>query len=259
MQGCHTILRHPKLRVFWWRHFPSCEEVPWETFWGVFPKNIPSYAPPLAALHPLRGVLASSLLACQADQLISASSVAFSEMPLRALMSQDSGKQPADEAGSASMGASAGPICRPTIAVELGKLFVQKANRKVFQSLVSRRTQQVRSLGLLVPLPCALALCGPRSACPTTSMATSPQPACAADMGHAQPQLKPQLPRQSLSCHGHACLGFEQQQAVQSATAGSLAVLGAGPPTLTPACWPRQSRPLSWTSCSPRPPASWWQ
>lgn len=49
VQGCHSVLRHPKLRVFWWKNFPATEEVPWDTFWGVFPKNIPSYAPVLCS------------------------------------------------------------------------------------------------------------------------------------------------------------------------------------------------------------------
>ena len=48
VQGCHSVLRHPKLRVFWWKNFPATEEVSWDTFWGVFPKNIPS----CALLHP---------------------------------------------------------------------------------------------------------------------------------------------------------------------------------------------------------------
>ena len=33
-------------------------------------------------------------------------------------------------------------MCRASVAVELGKLFVSKAQREVFQAMVGRRTQQ---------------------------------------------------------------------------------------------------------------------
>ena len=67
----------------------------------------------------------------------------------------------------------AAAACRPTVAVELGKLFVSKANREVFQSLVSRRTQQVRTSSCAEQCKQPSGVLEPGSACKHTTSCMS--------------------------------------------------------------------------------------
>lgn len=38
--GPHSVLRHPSMQLFWFRHLPRQDEASWDAFWTHFPKGV---------------------------------------------------------------------------------------------------------------------------------------------------------------------------------------------------------------------------